>query len=209
MQSIVKPALFPKSFCYNWHPPRDLKLEYFGAQIVRWRKPRWLPTAPSKMFRVPKRCVIPKEEVVEIQRIYNNYRTNMRSIRSYLKEQNMLTSATSQLAAQHAQEEEDEHQCLMLFNLEENKRVQKLREARQQKELEEDLERVARSLVKLELKEKHDIEAAQSHIEKTQELVRSLLTHENLEEAIEKALENPINYNFALDQDGNIHASSN
>lgn len=52
------------------------------TQCVRWRrKPIWLPTAKSKVFRVPKRPVIPIEEHREIQRLSNNYRTYMTSLR--------------------------------------------------------------------------------------------------------------------------------
>jgi len=52
------------------------------TQCVRWkRKPIWLPTAKSKMFRVPKRPVIPIEEQLELQRLYNNYKTYMTSFK--------------------------------------------------------------------------------------------------------------------------------
>lgn len=52
------------------------------TQCVRWkRKPIWLPTAKSKLFRVPKRPVVPIEEKLELQRLYNNYRTYMTSFR--------------------------------------------------------------------------------------------------------------------------------
>lgn len=52
------------------------------TQCVRWkRKPIWMPTAKSKVFRVPKRPVIPIEEKLEFQRLYNNYRTYMTSFK--------------------------------------------------------------------------------------------------------------------------------
>jgi hypothetical protein len=42
---------------------------------VRWRrKPRWLPVAKSKMFRVPERKIIPEDEKLEFKRLFNNYR---------------------------------------------------------------------------------------------------------------------------------------
>lgn len=45
------------------------------VQSVRWRrKPRWLPVAKSKMFRVPERHQLPAEEVKEWLRLNNNYR---------------------------------------------------------------------------------------------------------------------------------------
>lgn len=52
------------------------------TQCIRWkRKPIWMPTAKSKVFRIPKKPVIPLEEQLETQRLYNNYRTYMTSLR--------------------------------------------------------------------------------------------------------------------------------
>lgn len=52
------------------------------TQCIRWkRKPIWMPTAKSKVFRIPKKPVIPVEEHLEIQRLYNNYRTYITSLR--------------------------------------------------------------------------------------------------------------------------------
>lgn len=51
-------------------------------QTVRWRrKPRWLPTARSKMFRVPERKKLPFNEYEELKTLFNNYRTEMKSLR--------------------------------------------------------------------------------------------------------------------------------
>lgn len=51
------------------------------VQCVRWkRKPIWLPTAKSKLYRIPKAPVIPKEEAEELKRIHNYYRTHMTSL---------------------------------------------------------------------------------------------------------------------------------
>lgn len=46
-----------------------------SVQSIRYRrKPRWLPVAKSKIFRVPERIILPIDEKLEIQRLYNNYR---------------------------------------------------------------------------------------------------------------------------------------
>lgn len=46
-----------------------------GLEFVRWRrKPRWLPVAKSKMFRVPQRKPQSLEEKNELLRLHNNYR---------------------------------------------------------------------------------------------------------------------------------------
>lgn len=47
----------------------------FALEFVRWRrKPRWLPTAKSKMFRVPERKEQTEEEKAELLRLHNNYK---------------------------------------------------------------------------------------------------------------------------------------
>jgi Mitochondrial ribosome subunit S26 len=44
------------------------------VQSVRWRKPRWVPQAKSKVFRVPERKLLPEEEAAEWLRINQNYK---------------------------------------------------------------------------------------------------------------------------------------
>lgn len=52
------------------------------CQTIRWkRKPMWLGTAKSKIFRVPPRIRLPDEEAIEIKRLCNNYRTYRKSIK--------------------------------------------------------------------------------------------------------------------------------
>lgn len=42
---------------------------------VRWRrKPRWLPVAKSKIFRVPERKKQDPDEKAELMRLNNNYK---------------------------------------------------------------------------------------------------------------------------------------
>lgn len=43
--------------------------------FVRYnRKPRWMPTAPSKLFRVPPRVIMPADEAAEWKRLNINYK---------------------------------------------------------------------------------------------------------------------------------------
>lgn len=47
----------------------------FSLEFVRWRrKPRWLPVAKSKLFRVPERKKQSAEEKSELLRLHNNYK---------------------------------------------------------------------------------------------------------------------------------------
>lgn len=45
-----------------------------NIQSVRWRKPRWLPMAKSRVFKVSERHVLPKDEDEEWKRLNNIYR---------------------------------------------------------------------------------------------------------------------------------------
>jgi hypothetical protein len=57
------------------------KTKAINQQPIRYtRKPRWLPKAPTKMFRVPVRPRIAVEEKNELFQLFTNYRTTMKSI---------------------------------------------------------------------------------------------------------------------------------
>lgn len=45
------------------------------------RKPLGSPMAKSKQFRVPQKPELPADEVAEIKRLYDNYKTQMKSLR--------------------------------------------------------------------------------------------------------------------------------
>jgi len=60
----------------------DLRINPVCVHCVRWkRKPRWLPVAKSKMFRIPERPKIPENEKIELKRLHDRYNTHMRAVR--------------------------------------------------------------------------------------------------------------------------------
>lgn len=54
--------------------------QIFLQQVRYTRKPRWVPKAPSKMYRIPKRPQISTEERNELFQLFTNYRTYMKAI---------------------------------------------------------------------------------------------------------------------------------
>ena len=50
------------------------------------RKPLDAPVAKSKLFRVPQKPTLPEDEKAEIRRLFNNYKTNMKSLRYYIED---------------------------------------------------------------------------------------------------------------------------
>ncbi|XP_072933141.1 small ribosomal subunit protein mS26 [Epargyreus clarus] len=171
------------------------------------RKPRWLPVAKSKIYRIPKRPVVSEEERLELSRINNNYNTQMRAIRRFfndemIREKSSLESDTSELSLKL--EAEEWARCVEL-NEQWNAQVAAEREERRKQELAA-MEEYA--LTRMEAKDKEikeRIEKASIAIKTQTELSASFITPENLDEAIDKALANPVDHNFAIDLKGNMY----
>ncbi|EFN70205.1 Probable 28S ribosomal protein S26, mitochondrial [Camponotus floridanus] len=175
------------------------------TQCVRWkRKPIWLPPVKSKMFRIPKRPVISTEEVLELQRLNNNYRTYMTSLRSYLCHFEMQNKVQLDKESIKQAEEEDFQTCSAI-NDEWNAEVAKQREVRLANVREK---RKKYNLRKLLDKEKHEIKRKKyvdKQIKKAKEEAVTFITAENVDAAIEECLANIVDHNRALDLQGNWH----
>uniref|UniRef100_A0A1A9X0Z4 Small ribosomal subunit protein mS26 n=1 Tax=Glossina brevipalpis TaxID=37001 RepID=A0A1A9X0Z4_9MUSC len=177
-------------------------------EFVRWRrKPRWLPVAKSKMFRIPQHKPQSLEEKTELLRLHNNYRTQMRSLRRYLIEENQRiaeTTTTDHFVLTAEQEEEEFHRCLQ-ENEKWNKEINTIRELRLAKEREERKIYVEEKLQLAEERKEEHMQRIESLVRKEKELSKTFITREKLDEAIEYALANPVDYNFALDIQGNMY----
>lgn len=131
------------------------------------KKPRWLPVAKSKLFRIPKRPVVSTEERLELLRVHNNYKTQMRAIRHFYHNEMIIekSSKASKSSEQSIKlEAADWERCLAL-NEQWNIRVSKERDERRAKEMEK-LEQYA-----LERMEKKDREL-QENIERVSKEIR-------------------------------------
>ncbi|XP_065359745.1 small ribosomal subunit protein mS26 [Calliphora vicina] len=179
-----------------------------ALEFVRWRrKPRWLPTAKSKLFRVPERKQQTPEEKAELMRLHNNYKTQLRSVRLFLREENQRLDETS--TAGHfvltAEQEEAEFQRCLQENQKWNQEIAAIREQRLAKESQEKSEYVKERLRLAQEREEERMEKIEALVKKEKELSKTFITRENLEVAIEQALANPVDYNFAIDMRGNIY----
>ncbi|XP_058976244.1 small ribosomal subunit protein mS26-like [Musca domestica] len=180
----------------------------FSLEFVRWRrKPRWLPTAKSKLFRVPERKQQSPEEKAELLRLHNNYKTQLRSVRQYLREENQRIAETS--SADHfvltPEQEEAEFQRCLQENEKWNREVAALREQRLAREHQEKQQYVQERLRLAEEREEERMEKIEALVRKEKELSKTFITRENLDAAIEQALANPIDYNFSIDLQGNLY----
>uniref|UniRef100_A0A182W3E7 Small ribosomal subunit protein mS26 n=1 Tax=Anopheles minimus TaxID=112268 RepID=A0A182W3E7_9DIPT len=171
------------------------------------RKPRWLGTAKSKLFRVPERKKQIEEEIEELKRLHNNYRTQMKAVRNFLRDEVEAYKLVSRagLVLQTPEQEEAEWQEALRRNDEWNQQTAAKREERLTSE------RAARKeyiLERLVLKEQREIDKKEQVEEKVRiekELSKTFITRDNIDKAIELALVQPTTFNFALDRDGNLH----
>ncbi|XP_049283059.1 probable 28S ribosomal protein S26, mitochondrial [Anopheles funestus] len=174
------------------------------------RKPRWLGTAKSKLFRVPERKKQIEEEIEELKRLHNNYRTQMKAVRNFLRDEVEAYKLVSRagLVLQTPEQEEAEWQEALRRNDEWNQQTAAKREERLV------TERAARKeyiLERLVLKEQREIdkkEQVEAKVRIEKELSKTFITRENIDKAIELALVQPTTFNFALDRDGNLHRAA-
>ncbi|XP_053659524.1 probable 28S ribosomal protein S26, mitochondrial [Anopheles marshallii] len=180
-------------------------LQYTSVRFRR--KPRWLGTAKSKLFRVPERKKQIEEEIEELKRLHNNYRTQMKAVRNFLRDEVEAYKLVSRagLVLQTPEQEEAEWQEALRRNDEWNQQTAAKREERLA------VERAARKeyiLERIVLKEQREInkkEQVEAKVRMEKELSKTFITRENIDKAIELALVQPTTFNFALDRDGNLH----
>lgn len=134
-------------------------------------------------------------------------RTQLRSVRQYLREENQRIAETS--SAGHfvltAEQEEAEFQRCLQENEKWNQEIAVIREKRLAKERQEKEEYVKERLRMAREREEERMEKIEALVKKEKESSKTFITRENLETAIEQALANPVDYNFSIDLHGNIY----
>ncbi|KAL1461479.1 hypothetical protein WDU94_013372 [Cyamophila willieti] len=173
---------------------------------VRYRKPIWLPTAPSKRFRVPTRLVLPTHEKRELDRLTKNYKTYNKAMLAYHTDINSKQSVTDPgvIEAQRRAEEEDWEQSINLNN-EWNAEVAIEREQRLAIEKEQKVLQILAQKKAKEQKEKEDLEKAEQAVQAEIENSKTFITRDNIDHYIEQALSSHVDYNFAIDKEGNVY----
>lgn len=144
------------------------------------RKPRWLPVAKSKIYRIPKRPEVTEEERLELLRINNNYHTQMRAIRRFyheemIKEKSTLESATSEMSIRV---EADEWERCIKVNEEWNAKVAAERDERRK------VEQAAREERILERIKTKDQELAERIVKAAEEIRKQKVTNCSLQQAL-------------------------
>ncbi|XP_075278252.1 LOW QUALITY PROTEIN: small ribosomal subunit protein mS26 [Opisthocomus hoazin] len=171
---------------------------------ARGRKTRHDPPAKSKASRVKMPPPVDPEELLVVLERYRLHRLLLRALRAEFRAEVVQKKREALLCAEDTAALAEEHRHLMAWNAAENARQRARREERLRKEEEEEkrqkLEAAEKQAEKMEafLKEK------EKEVLQLQEEAKTFITAENLEARIEECLDNPRNYNFAIDRDGRI-----
>ncbi|XP_053191364.1 28S ribosomal protein S26, mitochondrial [Scomber japonicus] len=177
------------------------------VEAVRGRKSRTDPVAKSKQGRIKMPPPIDPVEMVALKERYTEYQMMMRALRMEFKEEVLrrkYEEETGSMAEEKAQQEAEEHRALMAWNKEENLRLLALRVERVQKETEEAERKKVEAVLQREQKQQELLKEKEREILQLQEDAKHFITLENLDQRIEEALDNPKNYNFAIDKEGRV-----
>lgn len=171
------------------------------------RKPRWLPVAKSKIYRIPKRPVVSKEESLELLRLHNNYKTQMRAIRRFYYDEMVKEKSSRESASSEMSQRLEAEEWLRSVELNEkwNIQVSLEREERRKAEVQALEERALKKIEVVDQMIKERIAKASEEILREKNLSSTFITAETLEAAIENALANPTDYNYAIDLKGNLY----
>nr|ACO11319.1 Probable 28S ribosomal protein S26, mitochondrial precursor [Caligus rogercresseyi] len=176
-----------------------------GRKVGKHGKPRWKPVAPSKEFILPPQDRSSQEEKDQYDLLWDQYRDQLSAVSQFLWEEHLKNSEVGEAAKIEDGRELEEQNQLILQNEAENailedKRKHRLKEEALQKE-EAIRADVQRELAKeKELNEKADTFVLQQIAE-----LKDRITEENLLQRIQSALDNPVDYEYAIDKEGHIY----
>lgn len=132
------------------------------------------------------------------------FRTQMRSLRLFFREEVESKKIKTQESLTPADEEAEFQRCSALndgWNLE----ISKIRDERVAKENAERREFIQGRLELKKIRDKAQLEAIEAKVRKEKENSSTFITRKNIDQAIEHALANPVDYNFSIDLQGNIY----
>ncbi|XP_051499921.1 28S ribosomal protein S26, mitochondrial [Apus apus] len=198
------PGPFPEPFPGSCPCPGPCPAR--GPLLVpaRGRKTRHDPPAKSKASRLKVPPPVDPEELLVVLERYRLHRRVLGALRAEFRAEALQRRRAALASREDSAELQEQHRQLMAWNRAENARQRQRREERLREEEEEQkrqklqaAENKAR-MMEAFLKEK------EKEVLQLQEEAKTFITPENLEARIQQCLDNPRNYNFAIDRDGRI-----
>ncbi|NXG02765.1 RT26 protein, partial [Sakesphorus luctuosus] len=172
---------------------------------ARGRKSRDDPPAKSKADRVKMPPPVdPEELLVVLERPGRSSVASPAPGRAEFRAEVLQKKREERLSGENSAELLEEHRRLMAWNDEENARQRARREERLRKEAEEERRRKLEAQEQQARKMEAFLKEKEKEVLQLQEEAKSFITLENLDARIEECLDNPRNYNFAIDKNGRV-----
>ncbi|XP_034628656.1 28S ribosomal protein S26, mitochondrial [Trachemys scripta elegans] len=171
---------------------------------ARGRKSRHDPPAKSKAGWLKEPPPVEPAELLVVSERYRQYRLVLQALRMEFKQEVMRKHREERLDKESGAEAMEEHLKLMAWNSAENERLRKKREERLRREEEELQDRKLQGALNRAKLMEDFLKQKEREVLQLQEEARNFITPENLDERIEECLDNPRNYNFAIDKEGCI-----
>ncbi|KAM9286321.1 small ribosomal subunit protein mS26 [Cariama cristata] len=171
---------------------------------VRGRKTRHDPPAKSKASRLKVPPPVDPEELLVITDRYHQHRLVLGALRAEFRAEALQKKREAMLSQEDSAELMEEHRRLMAWNDAENARQRARRVERIRKEEEEERRRKLQVAENKARKMEAFLKEKEKEVLQLQEEAKTFITPENLDARIEECLDNPRNYNFAIDKDGRI-----
>ncbi|NXL68156.1 RT26 protein, partial [Chordeiles acutipennis] len=178
----------------------------WGPRLLpaRGRKTRYDPPAKSKASRVKLPPPVDPEELLVVTERYRQHRLLLSALRAQFRAEVLQKKREALLSREDSAELQEQHQRLMAWNEQENARQRARREERIRKEEEEEKKQKLQAAENKARKMETFLQEKEKEVLRLQEEARTFITPENLEARIEECLDNPRNYNFAIDKEGRI-----
>ncbi|XP_072718593.1 small ribosomal subunit protein mS26 [Ciconia boyciana] len=178
----------------------------WGPRLVpaRGRKTRHDPPAKSKASRLKVPPPVDPEELLVVIERYRQHRLVLSALRAEFRAEVAQKKREALLSGEDSAELAEEHRRLMAWNQAENARQRARREERLRKEEEEQKRQKLQAVENKARKMEAFLKEKEKEVLQLQEEAKTFITLENLDARIEECLDNPRNYNFAIDKDGRI-----
>lgn len=172
-------------------------------RFLKQPKALWKPVSIQRLFNVPQKKQLSEEDTAVLEQEEAAYLDQYRSIKEYFHQEFTIPvlQGGSNIELKEVQEE---HRRLIEENNLENERVARSREQRLLKERKaEELEDLKKNLIENEKYQVKKEQAIQRILEE-KERYPNYITKENLRDAVERAIDHPTSYEFAIDLNGTL-----
>lgn len=177
--------------------------------IVRWypTKPRWVPTAKTKKFRViPRPQELFPGEKAECNRLYQNYKSHLKGALTLLRSMYRESEVSQDVIDAQEKEKEDFWKESIIINDEWNRRIAIEREQRDRESFKEEVRKAKEKMQQVDEANRREQERIDGLIREQEELSKTIISPDQLDEHVEKILNSkPYSFNYALDLQGNVY----